>query len=150
MFSHYVLLAGHLRGESDGRISASLPLAQSTKVGSWSIETALRAAQDDENAEVNNGDEKSWNKGRNKTRDGAVVDCCVSWCWLTRRLIGLSLGEVGDHVHGSVHDCGGHDCGGAPSGGLLCCRYIRSLAMALLSTPQGTGDVIIVVRVAVD
>lgn len=49
-----------------------LLLAQGTEIGSWSIETTLGAAQNQEDGEVDKSNQQSWNEGGNETRERSI------------------------------------------------------------------------------
>ena len=49
-------------------VLSDLLLAQGPKVRSWGVKATLGAAQNQENGEVDEGDQQSWNEGGNKAR----------------------------------------------------------------------------------
>lgn len=79
----------------------NLLLAQSAKVRSWSIETALGATKNQEDGDVDKSDNQCWNESRDETGDRSIVNFWVSWLFRALSLVGLPLEEIV-----GVHGCG--------------------------------------------
>ena len=57
-------------------VLSDLLLAQGPKVRSWSVKATLRAAQNQKNGEVDEGDQQSWNESGNEARKRRIHVLC--------------------------------------------------------------------------